>query len=93
MSSSISRPVKQARACPGHKLQPKTTPHRIVKKKLALYALAFAPLVLIGCLSVRTHSTFDPIYLNLDINLKVQLQEELADIFGEIDAASSTVSE
>ena len=64
-----------------------------MKKTLSLCALTLAPLAITGCLSVRTHSTFDPIYLNLDINLKVQLQQELADIFGDIDAASSTVSE
>jgi len=45
----------------------------------------------VGCLNVRTHSTIDPIYMTLDVNLKVQLQEELANVFDAIDAASSTV--
>lgn len=55
--------------------------------------LAFLPLTLAGCLNVRTHSTFEPIYMTLDVNLKVQLQEELASIFSEIDEASTTVME
>lgn len=55
---------------------------------LALFALGAA-----GCLNVRTHSSFDPIYLNLTIDLKVQLQKELADVFGDIDAASTTINE
>jgi hypothetical protein len=44
-----------------------------------------------GCLSVKTHSTIDPIYMTLDVNLKVQLQKELSDAFGAIDAASDTI--
>ena len=44
-----------------------------------------------GCINVKTHSTFDPIYMNLDVNLKVELQEELSSIFGDIDAASQTI--
>jgi len=47
--------------------------------------------VLAGCLSVKTHSTVDPIYMTLDVNLKVQLQKELSDAFGDIDAASDTI--
>lgn len=46
-----------------------------------------------GCLSVKTHSTIDPIYMTLDVNLKVQLQKELNDAFGAIDAASDTMVE
>lgn len=45
-----------------------------------------------GCIYVKTHSTIEPIHMTLDVNLKVQLQQELADVFGDIDAASSTVS-
>lgn len=44
-----------------------------------------------GCISVKTHSTVDPIYMTLDVNLKVQLQRELTDAFGAIDAASDTM--
>lgn len=54
---------------------------------IALLSLPFAP----GCLSVTTHSTIEPIHMTLDVNLKVQLQQELADAFGDIDAASQTV--
>jgi len=55
--------------------------------------ILFLPLLaLAGCISVKTHSTIDPIYMTLDINLKVQLQQELSDVFGDIDAASSTVN-
>lgn len=40
---------------------------------------------------MKTHSTVDPIYMTLDVNLKVQLQRELTDAFGAIDAASDTM--
>lgn len=46
-----------------------------------------------GCLNVKTHSTIEPIYMTLDVNLKVQLQEELNSVFDDIDAASSAVDE
>lgn len=64
-----------------------------MKPLIATLAIAASSLATTGCINVRTHSSFDPIYLSLDINLRVQLQEELADIFGDIDAASTTVSE
>lgn len=76
---------------PRARVQPLTTQAtHIVKTAIALSLIAFASS---GCLNVRTHSTFDPIYMNLDINLKVQLQKELASIFDEIDAASTTVNQ
>jgi len=50
----------------------------------------FAALVT-GCININTHSTIDPIYMTLDVNLKVELQRELADVFGDIDAASVTI--
>lgn len=64
-----------------------------IVKPVALSAFVITATTLGGCLSVKTHSTIDPIYMTLDVNLKVQLQKELADIFGEIDAASQTVGE
>lgn len=64
-----------------------------MKKPLALTSLALTALAASGCINVRTHSSFDPIYLNLTIDLQVKLQKELADVFGDIDAASSTVNE
>ncbi len=64
-----------------------------MKNILALSSLALLAIGATGCINVRTHSSFDPIYLNLTIDLKVQLQKELADVFGDIDAASTTVNE
>ena len=61
-----------------------------MKSLLALPVIAFC---LSGCINVKTHSTFDPIYMTLDVNLKVQLQKELSSIFGDIDAASTSVVE
>ena len=46
-----------------------------------------------GCISVNTHSSFEPIYMTLDVNLKVELQQELSDVFGDIDAASTSLSD
>ena len=60
-------------------------------RTFALFLLSGTLLSFVGCLNVRTHSTIDPIYMTLDVNLKVQLQEELANVFDAIDAASSTV--
>ena len=58
-------------------------------------ALAFSIAVMLlagtGCIQVKTHSTIDPVHITLDVNLKVKLDKELADAFGDIDAASSTV--
>ncbi|EDY81135.1 hypothetical protein VDG1235_752 [Verrucomicrobiia bacterium DG1235] len=64
-----------------------------MKQSLALLFLALSAFAVSGCINVRTHSSFDPIYLSLDINLKVQLQKELANVFGDIDAASTSVTE
>ena len=55
---------------------------------LALAALASGP----GCIYVKTHSTIEPIKMTLDVNLKVQLEKELENAFGDIDAASTTVT-
>jgi hypothetical protein len=64
-----------------------------VKKSIVLTSLALVALASSGCINVRTHSSFDPIYMNLTIDLRVKLQKELADVFGDIDAASATVNE
>lgn len=55
---------------------------------IALASISLAP----GCIYVKTHSTIEPIHMTLDVNLKVQVQKELADVFGDLDAASSTLS-
>ena len=31
--------------------------------------------------------------MTLDVNLKVELQQELSDVFGDIDAASASLSD
>ncbi len=64
-----------------------------MKTTIAITSLALVALADTGCINVRTHSSFDPIYLNLTIDLQVKLQKELADVFGDIDAASATVNE
>jgi hypothetical protein len=64
-----------------------------VKKTITLATLALVALAATGCVNVRTHSSFDPIYMNLTIDLRVKLQKELADVFSDIDAASTTVNE
>ena len=61
-------------------------------KKRSIFAGLLLLGTLNGCISVRTHSTVDPIYMTLDVNLKVQLQKELNDAFGAIDAASDTMN-
>lgn len=61
--------------------------------KLTLPVLSIALLSgLTGCINVQTKSSIDPIHITLDVNLKVQLQEELASVFGDIDAVSTTVA-
>jgi hypothetical protein len=63
-----------------------------MKRAFASLTAAMLLVPLAGCIYVKTHSTIEPIHMTLDVNLKVQLQEELADVFGDIDAASATVS-
>ncbi|MCB1120850.1 MAG: hypothetical protein KJT03_04835 [Verrucomicrobiae bacterium] len=62
-------------------------------RNLTTLTLLLPFLILSGCISVKTHSTIDPIYMTLDVNLKVQLQQELNDFFGEIDAKSKAIQE
>ena len=58
-----------------------------------LTLLPIALLSLPGCISIKTHSSFEPIYMTLDVNLKVQLQKELSDVFGDIDDASKSLTD
>jgi hypothetical protein len=61
--------------------------------KRPLLILAVLPFALLsGCISVKTHSTIEPIHMTLDVNLKVQLEKELANVFADIDAASKTIN-
>jgi hypothetical protein len=63
-------------------------------RSVAQFTLASAILLgLSGCISIKTHSSFEPIYMTLDVNLKVQLQKELSDVFGDIDNASTSLSD
>ncbi len=55
--------------------------------------IAGSTLVFTGCINVKTHSTIEPIYMTLDVNLKVQLQQELDNVFADIDAASEAIDE
>ncbi len=63
-----------------------------MKRVLLLLPAALVLLASPGCLHVTTHSTIDPVHITLDVNLKVKLDRELADAFGDIDAASKTVN-
>lgn len=63
-----------------------------LKRALLLIPVALALLAAPGCINIRTHSTIDPVHITLDVNLKVKLEKELADAFGDIDAASKTVN-
>ncbi len=63
---------------------------------LSAIRLLLAPLLLLSvssCISIKTHSSFEPIYMTLDVNLKVQLQKELSDVFGDIDNASKSLTD
>ncbi len=61
-------------------------------KRIPLALPLLAAVVAGGCLNVKTHSTIEPIHMTVDVNLKVQLQQELANVFADIDAASKTVA-
>ena len=51
-----------------------------MKRFILLVPLAFT---LVGCLSINTHHTVDPIQINVDVNVKVD--KALNDFFGDID--------
>jgi hypothetical protein len=58
--------------------------------KLRLLLLA-APLVLCGCLTVKTEPIeVKPIHITLDVNVKVD--RALDDFFGDIDKKSTTIA-
>jgi hypothetical protein len=67
-------------------------PNPILKILAGLTALV-AVLFSTACISVETHSTIEPIYLTLDVNLKVELQKELDNVFADLDAISEAVEE
>lgn len=53
---------------------------------LGLLSVLFFPA---GCFTIKTEHEVKPIQITVDVNLKVQ--RELDDLFGEIDAASTTL--
>jgi hypothetical protein len=63
-----------------------------MKRVFLLVSMALVLSTVPGCINIRTHSTIDPVHITLDVNLKVKLDKELADAFGDIDAASQTVN-
>lgn len=63
-----------------------------MKRIALLLPLTFLLAATPGCMHITTHSTIDPVHITLDVNLKVKLERELADAFGDIDAASTTVN-
>lgn len=56
---------------------------------LVLLVCAFSGLGLSGCFTIKTEHEVKPIQITVDVNLKVQ--RELDDLFGDIDAASTTL--
>lgn len=61
-----------------------------MKRPLFLVAAA-APLLLGGCLSVRTEPIeVKPIHITVDVNVKVE--RALEDFFGDLDKKSTTVA-
>lgn len=62
-------------------------PHMPMKKRLILLAAAWGTLLLAGC-TIKTQHEIKPIHITMDVN--VRLQQELKDVFGDIDKASET---
>ena len=62
-----------------------------MNRLLAFAVVASLMMAASGCIQVKTHSTIDPVHITLDVNLRVKLDKELANAFGDIDAASTTV--
>ncbi|MBI3886480.1 MAG: hypothetical protein HY302_12235 [Opitutae bacterium] len=61
-----------------------------MKRPLRL-ALAAAPLLLLGCVHVKTDPIeVKPIHITVDVNVKVE--KALDDFFGDLDKKSSTLA-
>ncbi len=55
-----------------------------------LIAASFAPLMLAGCLNVKTEPIeVKPIHITVDVNVKVD--RALDDFFGDLDKKSATI--
>jgi len=56
-----------------------------------LWTLALAPLLLGGCLNVKTAPIeVKPIHITVDVNVKVE--KALDDFFGDLDKKSATIA-
>lgn len=64
-----------------------------MKPLVVVVGMLVAATALPGCLSVRTHSTVDPIHMTVDVNVNVRVQRELEDVFGDLDLASRRIAE
>ena len=61
-----------------------------MKRRLILFSLASAPLLLGGCLNVKTAPIeVKPIHITVDVNVKVE--KALDDFFGDLDKKSTTI--
>ena len=60
-------------------------------KRPYLLAASFAPLLLAGCINVKTEPIeVKPIHITVDVNVKVE--RALDDFFGDLDKKSSTIA-
>jgi len=62
---------------------------KIMRRTVLLIFMLALLMPLAGCLRVRTHHTIDPIEIN--VNVKIEIQRELENYFGDIDAQSATM--
>lgn len=60
--------------------------HTIAFPLLTLVAVFLLP----GCFTIKTQHEVKPIHITVDVNLRIQ--KELDDLFGDLDAASATLS-
>jgi hypothetical protein len=61
-----------------------------MKRRIFLCSLACAPLLLGGCLNVKTAPIeVRPIHITVDVNVKVE--KALDDFFGDLDKKSTTI--
>jgi hypothetical protein len=62
-----------------------------MKRRLFLFTAACGPLLLAGCLNVKTEPIeVKPIHITVDVNVKVE--KALDDFFGDLDKKSTTLA-
>jgi len=60
-------------------------------KRLIPFASALVPLLLTGCLNVKTEPIeVKPIHITVDVNVRVE--KALDDFFGDLDKQSATIA-